>query len=157
MRARDPPQASIDSKQLAAAKVGEFYEHGQGGVEKSLELAREFYTKAGAKGADGLVGLEEADRIMANVLRLTEAAEGGDADSQLQLAQIYEYGQGGRAVDLERAEQLYRKAADAGIAQAQYMFGRFLIKTVAKKYLQLAGNQGYSDGSYLSQKIDWNF
>jgi TPR repeat protein len=134
--------------------VGEFVEHGWGGAEKSAELARELYTKAGNKGADGLRRLDEADRAKAELQALAVAAEGGDADAQVRLGAALEYGQLGSDVDLERAERLYRQAADAGYSQAQLELGKFLIRVTAKKYLQLAADQGYCDASYCVSKVN---
>jgi TPR repeat protein len=139
--------------ELAAAKAGEFLEHGWGGAERSVELARGYYTKAGAKGQDGLGRLDEADRTKAELQRLTDAAEGGDAASQLQLGGVLEYGWMGSAVDLDRAESMYRRAADAGNGQAQYTYGLFLIKNRSRKYLQLAADQGNYDASTFAYKI----
>jgi hypothetical protein len=151
---REPPQESLDSRELAAAKVGEFYEHGWGGAEQSAELARDYYRKAGNKGEEGLRRVDEADRIKAELQQLTEAAAGGDTDAQLRLGTVLEYGQMGSAVDVERAELMYRKAADVGNSQAQYALGLFITKVSAKKYLQLAADQGIYDASYCVSKIN---
>jgi TPR repeat protein len=135
--------------------VGKFIERGWGGA--SAELARDFYTKAGPKGLEGLARLDEADRSKAELQRLTEAAEGGDADSRLQLGKVLEYGWMGATVDLDRAESLYRQAADAGNAAAQYTLGLFLIKTRARDYIQLAVNQGHWDAPTYLNRISYNF
>ena len=138
---------------MAAAKAGEFLEHGWGGAEASAELARGYYVLAGGKGEDGIRRLEEEERTKAELQRLNEAAEGGDADAQAQLGRVLEYGQMGATVDQDRAERLYRQAADAGNSQAQYALGLFLIKVRARALLQLAANQGNYDASSCISRI----
>jgi hypothetical protein len=138
---------------MAAAKAGEFLEHGWGGAAASAELARGYYVLAGGKGEDGIRRLEEEERTKAELQRLNEAAEGGDADSQVQLGRVLEYGQMGAAVDLDKAERLYRQAADAGNSQGQYQLGLFMIKVRAKELLLLASNQGNWDASSCANKI----
>ncbi len=150
-------QEGLESRELAAAKVGEFYEHGWGGAEQSAELAREYYRRSGSKGESGLLRLDEEDRSKAELQRLTEAADGGDTDSQLQLGKTLEYGWLGVTVDIERAERLYRQAAEAGYSQAQYHLGLFLIKNSAKKFLQLAADQGHWDAISTLSRINYYF
>jgi TPR repeat protein len=137
--------------------VGEFHEHGWGGAEQSAELAREFYRRSGGKAETALIRLDEEDRNNAELKRLEAAADGGDADSQLQLGKTLEYGWMGAAVDKERAERLYRQAADTGYGQAQYQLGLFLLKESAKKFLQLAADQGNWDARCCVDRINSYF
>ncbi len=137
--------------------MGEFHEHGWGGAEQSAELAREFYRRSGGKAETALIRLDEEDRNNAELKRLEAAADGGDADSQLQLGKALEYGWMGAAVDKERAERLYRQAADTGYGQAQYQLGLFLLKESAKKFLQLAADQGNWDARCCVDRINSYF
>ena len=143
--------------ELAAFKVGEFHEHGWGGAEQSEALAKESYRRAGAIGAASVQRLEEEDRNMAEVQRLEAAAAGGDTHAQLQLGRVLDYGQLGAAVDMARAEQLYRQSADAGHSPAQYQLSLFLIRQHVLRYLQLAADQGHMDASYCLSKLGWYF
>jgi len=54
-----------------------------------------------------------------------KAAELGDAESQLRLAQDYNYGRGGKAYDKEQALYWYEKAAEQGHMSAQQSLGEF--------------------------------
>jgi uncharacterized alpha-E superfamily protein len=65
------------------------------------------------------------------------------------------YGQLGAAVDLDRAEGLYRRSADAGYSQAQYQLGLFLLRQHVLRYLKLAADQYHGDASYCLTKLGW--
>jgi TPR repeat protein len=71
----------------------------------------------------------------------------------VQLGRVLEYGQLGAGVDQDKAERLYRQAADAGNSQAQYALGLFLIKVRARALLQLAASQGNYDASSCISRI----
>ena len=138
-------------------KVGEFYENAYGGLDHDEEKAKEFYAKGGDAGAGAVWRLGEPERNRAEVQRLTEAAEGGDADAQGQLGRVYEYGTLGVPADKDRAEALYRSAAGAGDAQGKYFLALYTIKEVARKHLQEAADLGHSDAAYCINKLSWYF
>jgi TPR repeat protein len=151
------------------AKVGEFYEFGYGGVEASIDTAREYYGKGGWSGQYSIDRLDQAAKNRAEVQRLTEAADGGDADAQGKLGELYWYGRLGLPEDEKKAAELYRAAADAGNAMAQVAMGKLYnpnsgwyrdwmepdqeqTLVESRKYLQMAADQGDEDGaSCLSQ------
>ncbi len=49
----------MHSAELAAHRLGEFSEHGWGGAERSEDLAKAFYRRAGAVGLGSIHRLEE--------------------------------------------------------------------------------------------------
>jgi hypothetical protein len=75
-------RASDQGDEAGSAKLGDFYEHGYGGLEPNEETAKEHYAKGGDTGTSAIWRLGEPERNRAEVKRLTEAADGGDADEQ---------------------------------------------------------------------------
>jgi TPR repeat protein len=150
-------RASDQGDQAGSFKVGEFYEHGYGGLEQSEDKAKEYYAKGGDNGASAVWRLEEPERNRAELQRLTDAADGGGADAQAELGRVYEYGTLGTTADPDRAESLYAAAAGGGSAQGKYYLGLFLIKVRARKHLQEAADLGQSDASYCLSKLSWYF
>src|SRR5262245_39963958 len=62
------------------------------------------------------------------VAEIRAGAEAGDASAQYLLGRIYHNGAGGVAADLAEAARWYRKAAEAGLVQAQVALGFALVK-----------------------------
>jgi uncharacterized protein len=83
----------------------------------------------------------------ASTQELIKRAETGDAQAQFRLASAYETGQGvGR--DTSEAERWYRRAAEAGLAEAQNTVGSILQTrgqyTEALPWYEKASNQGHA-------------
>ncbi len=49
---------------------------------------------------------------------------------------------------------LYRRAADAGYAQAQYRLGLFALRHHTQRYLRLAASQGHADAADCLARLD---
>ena len=148
-----------EAARAAFAKIAQFYENGSGGLEVSIELAKDFYRKSGPYGDWNLDRLEAPEKLQ----RLTESAAAGDSDAQFKLGRVYDYGQLGASMDEPRAAELFRKAADAGHAEAQYSLGVYynvracslgkewlepdkdVAFELARKYFQLSADQGNAD------------
>jgi TPR repeat protein len=135
-------------------KVGEFYENGFGGLEKSIDTAKEFYAKGGYSGQAAIDRIEEPERNRAEVARLTEAVANGEAKAQAELGRLAEFGQKGVAEDKARAEELYRLSADQGNDLGQYYLGLYYVKAYALKYFTLAADQGNSDASSAKYRAE---
>lgn len=79
-------------------------------------------------------------------------AAGGDADALFNLAQAYRFGRG-VAVDSDRAESLYARAAAAGHARAADTYGLMLFEAgrreAAMPYLREAASRGDARAQYL--------
>jgi len=79
-------------------------------------------------------------------------AAGGDADALFNLAQAYRFGRG-VAVDSDRAESLYARAAAAGHARAADTYGLMLFedgrREAAMPYLREAAARGDARAQYL--------
>ena len=73
----------------------------------------------------------------------------GDVEAMKNLAGLYETGSGVK-LDMKKAEELYRAAADRGHAVAQNNLGVLLRSAnkfeEAARYFALAANQGFTDG-----------
>lgn len=90
----------------------------QGDPEAQYEWARHL-----AWGKGRAKETEEADRWFATALaQFREAAERNEANGQLNLGKMNEYGHG-LPKNLDEAARLYRLAADQGNAEAQYRLG----------------------------------
>ena len=59
-----------------------------------------------------------------DVKTLQKQSSEGNLEAMTRLAEAYQYGWGGLAKDQEEAVSLYRQAAEAGYAEAQYQMGR---------------------------------
>ncbi|MFP5391974.1 MAG: TonB family protein [Gammaproteobacteria bacterium] len=88
------------------------------------------------------------------LLRL--AADKGHPQAALALARNHEYGQRGYPKDVPLARTWYLKAAEGGIAEAQYKTGRFLLDGTAglqgeaqgEDWLRKAADQGHDMAAY---------
>ncbi len=92
-------------------RVGEMFQRGEG-LDADPAEAAAFYGQAAAQG------LEEA------LQRLTTSAADGNPHAAYRLALLYADGAGVDA-DADKAEALYRQAADAGLADAKNDLGSF--------------------------------
>lgn len=119
----------------ALATLGYCYSVGVG-VEKDDAQAREYFEKGAAKGsaaAKGNLGLflihgrgGEKD-IARGVAMMQAAADGGNAQSAVLLAEIFYFGtHADGKPDFQKAHDTLLKAADAGNAVAQNMLGVIL-------------------------------
>jgi TPR repeat protein len=135
-------------------KVGEFYENGFGGLEKSIDTAKEYYAKGGCSGQAAVDRIEEPERNRAEVARLTEAVANGEAKAQAELGRLAEFGQKGVPEDKARAVELYRLSADQGNDLGQYYLGLHYVKEHALKYFALAAEQGNSDASNAKYRAE---
>jgi TPR repeat protein len=84
-------------------------------------------------------------------------AEKGDAESQLELASVFYLGKFGVTEDNVEAVKWCRKAAEQGLAEAQYRLGIFYFKgeglakdgVVANEWFRKAAEQNYAAGQYM--------
>lgn len=79
-------------------------------------------------------------------------ANAGDADAQFNMAQAYKLGRG-VPMDLVKAEQSYKRAADQGHLQANDNYGLILFQNQRRKealpYLQASANRGEPRAQYV--------
>jgi TPR repeat protein len=89
------------------------------------------------------------ERNRTEVARLTEAVANAEAQAQVELNRLAEFGQKEVAEDKDRAEELYRLSAKQGDDLGQYRdcLGLYYIKAYALKYFTLSANQGRSKAS----------
>lgn len=85
--------------------------------------------------------------------QLRQQAEQGDAWSQLNLGAAYDNGMG-VARDIEQALHWYRKAAEQGLAEAQFNLAHLLVSeeissVAAAEWMGKAAAQGMADAQYL--------
>jgi TPR repeat protein len=158
-------RAAEQGDENAFYKIGEFYENGYGGLEVNIDTAKENYLKGGCQGQWAIDRIETPARNRAELQRLNEAVEAGDAEAQYLLGKAYDYGQLGLSMDEPKAVELYRASADAGNVMGQvylalyYLNGRDWLEPdrdasleLAKKYSQLAADQGNTDAaSYVTR------
>ncbi len=97
----------------------------------------------------------ERKRIPDAIRPLYEKAMSGDAKAQLELGNIYRDGDDYDFTDYTEAVKWYRKAAEQGIAEAQFELGRCLLKGLGDpefhpdtdegvKWVRKAVEQGYA-------------
>jgi TPR repeat protein len=82
---------------------------------------------AGATAADGWAAFEQGNPQMALAI-FTSLAEAGDASMQVQVGQMYDFGQGVPQDDAE-ALNWYLRAAEAGNNKAQYQAGMLYFRS----------------------------
>ena len=86
-------------------------------------------------------------------------AQSGDADAMFNLAQAYRLGRG-LPQDLDRAADLYRRAAEAGHLQAADTYGLMLFQNgereAAMPYVQAAARRGDPRSQYLLSIAQFN-
>lgn len=105
----------------------------------------------GATVRDGVDAWSRGDYAAA-VAEWQGPAEAGDPDAMFNMGQAYRLGRGVPA-DMERAEQLYRLAAQAGHLQAADTYGLMLFqdgrREEALPYVQAASTRGDPRAQYL--------
>jgi Sel1 repeat len=103
--------------------------HKMGRIDASIQLARELWWDGDAETPINLLGtyLKFKNRDLEGSARwLKAAAAAGHPIAQETLASYYEGGRYGFPVDLERAYQLYRLAAEQGLKHSQMNVGMML-------------------------------
>ncbi len=89
--------------------------------------------------------------------RLQARAEAGEPWAQLNLGAAYDHGIGGYPRDPARAVAWYRRAAEAGVAQAQFNLAHCLAtghgaapdEVEARDWMAAAARQGLADAQFL--------
>jgi hypothetical protein len=85
--------------------------------------------------------------------KLAKEAAAGDAYAQLNLGAAYDNGIGVEH-DIDKALQWYQKAAEQGLAEAQFNLAHLLVTeeisaVAAAEWMQKAAEQGMTDAEYL--------
>ena len=105
----------------------------------------------GATVRDGVEAWSRGDYAAA-VAEWQGPAEAGDPDAMFNMGQAYRLGRG-VPTDMERAEQLYRLAAQAGHVQAADTYGLMLFQSGRREealpYVQAAATRGDPRAQYL--------
>ncbi len=88
-----------------------------------------------------------------DIKALQAKAATGDALAQLNLGAAYDHGMGVTR-DVDKAIEWYRKAADQGLAEAQFNLAHILVAedisaVGAAEYMLKAAEQGMADAQYL--------
>lgn len=88
-----------------------------------------------------------------DIKTLQTKASSGDALAQLNLGAAYDHGIGVTR-DVDKAIEWYRKAADQGLAEAQFNLAHILVAedisaVGAAEYMLKAAEQGMADAQYL--------
>jgi TPR repeat protein len=88
-----------------------------------------------------------------DIVSLQQSAQAGDAYAQLNLGAAYDNGIG-VARDIEQALFWYQKAAEQGIAEAQFNLAHLLVAeelsaSTAAEWMRKAAEQGMVDAEYL--------
>ena len=88
-----------------------------------------------------------------DIAALQKGAAAGDAYDQLNLGAAYDNGIG-VARDIDKALQWYEKAAEQGVAEAQFNLAHLLVEqemsaSVAAGWMRKAAEQGMVDAEYL--------
>jgi len=88
-----------------------------------------------------------------DIAALQRGAASGDAQAQLNLGAAYDHGLG-VARDVDKAIEWYKKAADQGLAEAQFNLAHLLVSedissVAAADYMLKAAEQGMPDAQYL--------
>lgn len=131
--------------------VGTMYQNGRG-TSPDRDKAIEWYMKAADQGnrqATSRLGLMNANQE--RFTREFSRAAGGDADSQLDVGNMYAKGIGTN-IDHVAALEWFTKAAEQGNARASYRAGLALLEgkgtkrnsTQAAKWLKAAAEAGYA-------------
>jgi tetratricopeptide (TPR) repeat protein len=112
---------------IAAYKLGEMYEQGQG-VKKDDNIALSWYNKAARLGDADMqyragVKYYDAGDYKQAVELFFDAAKGGQRDAQINLGKMHEQGRGVKK-DVATAFKWYYEAAKRGDKDAHYALGR---------------------------------
>ena len=160
-------KAAINGHADAQYLVGRMYARGEG-VSRDMEKSKFWYEAADEqehlKAQDELDKIKEQDKMLhvpqidtnesqgdkknlssEKIKELYEAAEQGDAEAQNELGLAYEHGNGVKK-NYRNAERLFQLAAQQGLADAQYNYGRMCEprdKDEALQWYQKAAEQGH--------------
>lgn len=99
------------------------------------------------------MGLSAAQAQQADFSTLLKGAAAGDAYAQLNLGASYDNGIGVKR-DLDKALHWYQKAAEQGLAEAQFNLAHLLVTeelsaVTAAEWMLKAAEQGLTDAEYL--------
>lgn len=99
---------------------------------------------------EALAAYEQGDYV--STIRVFEVlAEEGNAEAQYKLSVMYSDGEGVQEDDTE-AEKWARKAAEQGLAKAQFMLGEM---TDEEKWIRKAAEQGLAEAQYMLGVSYW--
>lgn len=95
--------------------------------------------------------VQAGDKV--DIASMQRQAEAGDAYAQLNLGAAYDNGIG-VAKDVDKALQWYQKAAEQGVAEAQFNLAHLMVEqeisaVAAAEWMEKAANQGMADAQYL--------
>ncbi len=136
--------------------LGMLYALGEG-VEKSLERAKEEWKIAAEEGIAeaqyqlGLISIDHEETLQEGLEWLRKAADHAQVDAALALGKIYARGRYSLGPDMREAARWYRRAAEEGNPQAQYVYSLMCLtgSGVARddkqgmSWLQLAAGRDY--------------
>ncbi|MCB1722498.1 MAG: sel1 repeat family protein [Gammaproteobacteria bacterium] len=105
-----------------------------------------------------LVAAGVVAEVSPRIHQLARDAVAGDPWAQLNLGAAYDNGSGGLALDPVLAVQWYRRAAEAGLAEAQFNLAHCLATgsgtarddVAALEWMQRAAEQGLASAQYLA-------
>ncbi len=100
-----------------------------------------------------LIGGAQTHAEEVDISRLQQGAASGNAYDQLNLGAAYDNGIG-VSRDIDQALYWYQKAAEQGVAEAQFNLAHLLVEqemsaTVAAEWMRKAAEQGMVDAEYL--------
>ena len=131
-------------------ELGKKYMHGDG-VPKDIEKALYWYTKAAEQGhVKAKEFLDDLDGMIESEQQMSKIVEQSSADAQFAFGREYYTGDGKIHKNLKKAMYWYTKAAEQGLAEAQfnlaamYNFGEGIQKDMEKSvhWLTKAAEQG---------------
>lgn len=144
-------------KKNALYRLGYMYEKGIG-TEKSIKKAKSLYAKAAERGSIdsmlnlGILALREKDYDTAfKFLKQADSFENHEAS--LLLANLYKRGKGTQ-VDVHKAEQIYKKLANAGYVSAQNTLA-YLYAEEGKKLKEAEGFAEKAENPYYIGTLGW--
>lgn len=121
----------------AQTELAEMYDHGIG-TEQDKVLATKWYLTAAEKGEPGAylplaaryldgVYIEKDEQLAEEYL--TKSSESGSADAELILAKLFRETAIATGQGFERSEEHFKKAAEAGLSEAQYLYALTLLSS----------------------------
>ena len=132
------PLPKNDAETLARLRV-----HAESDVPEAI-------ARLGRAYCNGLYGLVKSSAKAARLFK--RAVELESVDATLRLGHMYEHGYGVEQ-DAKKADELYRVAADRGLADAQNLYMKFLQnngrKEEAFRYNMMAAQQGHTESEFL--------
>lgn len=111
-------------------------------------LLKRYFLACGLMLLSGVVLAAEVD-----LASLRAQAEAGDAYAQLNLGAAYDNAPAAER-DIEQAIHWYQRAAEQGVAEAQFNLAHLLVEeeisaSAAAEWMQKAAEQGMADAQYL--------